>query len=347
MSPNDVSIDSFTLSSGETKDVPLDDKPQLELGKSDKSNKTLHISSNKRITVQSVSLRKQSMQTALLIPTENLSTDYVIPPVPTIKGTTDPKDIVTQAVTERGPFRLIIVNSDKPNKVTVEGKASQSVSLSPGQTAQVWLNPDDELRVVKASEPVSVLFGHSCAFLKDCSCGLVYTILPPKTDEEQTFIIPPQLATDDGKETVVLLSDGDSTKEENFKTKFSIAGTAILYRPGLLITLIPESDFASCYTITALPSLENFAVIVTHKDSTADVHVGLDSKQGEDWKEVKDTDYVSARVSLPAGKNIIWHGSSKMAVYFLGKNDVFLVGNPAAAISRSPGMEPQFNSKHT
>ncbi|XP_047455124.1 uncharacterized protein LOC125016595 [Mugil cephalus] len=333
--PNNVT--TLQMSSGEDRDFLLHFIPQLELGKSNITNQTLHISSDKWITVQVISSKKNSLQTSLVIPTENLSKEYYIPPVPTIKGTTEPKDTVTRTVTERGPFRLVIINSDKPNTVTVEGKHTQDISLNPGEAAQVWLNPDDELRVVKAGEPVSVLFGHSCAMVKDCTCGLVYTVLPPATDQTQTFIVPPQLAPVDEKDTFILLSEKDSTKVEDFKAdspKVSVDGTAVLYRPGLLLRLIPESDFSSCYHITSIPNMNNFAVIVTHKDSTEKVYVGQESKKGADWKSLKDTDYVSTQVPLPSGRNTIWHASSKMAVYFLGQNNVSLVGNPAAAISK-------------
>ncbi len=328
-----------TLAAGQTQEFTLD--ARLELQRSEISNKTLHITSTNKITVHAISLRSSSMQTALVIPADKLGKEYLIPPVPKIQGTTEPPSKVTTAVIERSPFKLIIVNADQENSVTVEGEVPYAVSLQPRQTAQIWVNEDKAFRVLKADHPVAVLFGHTCAIQHNCTCGLLYTMLPPAKEDELKFYIPPVLAEDAEAETFVLLSEGGSTSIKAFDPDSPVvttAGTAILYRPGLLLTLIPETDFASCSVVNPIPNTDTFAVIVVHKDFTDGVHIGSLPLQSPEWQKLKGTEYVSTRVPA-TDKSVIWHPSSKMAVYFLGRKGSALFGNPAPIISKTPGME--------
>lgn len=333
---NDRHINTLTLNAGEAQEFELG--ASMALSRSAISNKSLQITSNKTITVHVVNLKNHSVQTALVTPTDKLGTEYLIPPVPLINGTTHPMDQVTRYVTERGPFRLIIINTDQHNMVKVTGAASKDVSLQPHQVAQIWLK--QAFRAVRAEQPVAVLFGHTCAIQHNCTCGQLYTMLPPAKDEEQTFYIPPFLTKDAEAETFVLLSEKESTQVKPFNPNSPLlktAGTAILYRPGLLLTLIPESDFVACSVVNSMPNTKNFAVIMVHKNLTAGVHLGIHSLESSEWQQLNGTDYVSTHVVLTSNKNVIWHSSSKMAVYFVGKKDGTMFGNPAPIISKTPG----------
>ncbi|XP_037640445.1 IgGFc-binding protein-like [Sebastes umbrosus] len=337
----EVNIKSSTYSStnpilneGESKEYISDTR--LELWKTGVSDHSVQIISNKQITVHAIHLKHNSVQTALVLPTNKLGTEYLIPPVPKIQGTTLPADIVTPDVPERGPFKLIIINGDKENKVTVEGIETEEVSLKPNQ---IWVKEDKALRTVKANEPVAVLFGHTCAIQHNCTCGQLYAMLPPATEEKLKFYIPPILAKNIEGESFVLLSDKQSTKVKPFDPDsplVEIAGTAIFYRPGLLLTLIPETDFAACYVVNSIPDTESSALIVVHQDLTDGVHVGSVPLENPDWQKLKGTEYVSTLVGLASDKSVIWHGSSKMAVYFVGTKGSASFGNPAAIISKSP-----------
>ncbi|KAL3980090.1 c-opsin [Sarotherodon galilaeus] len=313
----------------------------LELGKQNISSNTLTINSNKDITVQAISLKQDSLQTAVVIPTDKLSTTYLIPPIPTIPGTNNPQDLVVQTVTERGPFRIIIVNGvQEQNKVTVEGLKTQEVSLQSGQVAQIWLEEGAGYKNVTAEKPVAVLFGHPCAILGNCSCGLLYTILPPAPGRTLKYLVPPLLAKDAEGETRVLLAQNGSTSVKPYDSSslmYDVAGTAILYRPGLLLPLIPTANFACCFVVTAFPTFtNNYAVIVVSSNVTDGVRVGKDRISSADWKKLGGTNYSSIQVTLSLGKTVIWHTSSKMAVYFQGNNGSTLIGNQAPVISSSP-----------
>ncbi|XP_034534433.1 uncharacterized protein LOC117808869 [Notolabrus celidotus] len=321
------------LEKRQTRMFTFDEKHELK--KSEFSNLTLIIESQNKFTVHAVSSKTSSVQTALVIPTDQLGTKYFIPPVPTIKGTTEENDV---DVTERQPFKLTIINTDRDNQVTVEADSTKTLSLEPYQVAQVFIT-DDTYRAVKADHPVAVIFGHTCAIRLDCSCGLLYTMLPPANSDTLKFYIPPAVAEDAEDETYILLSREGSTKRERFDPDHPLvetAGAAVLFRPGLLLNLIPKTEFAACYVINTLQDVENFAVIVVHKDHSQGVHIGKSNLKDSEWDRLPKTDYVSTKVSLSQRQNVIWHNSSTMAVYFQGNQNDTLFGNPATVISKSP-----------
>ncbi|XP_023252303.1 IgGFc-binding protein-like [Seriola lalandi dorsalis] len=321
------------MNAGESKEFDLD--ARLELRMPLISEKTLVITSSNRITVQAISQKSNSLQTALVIPTEKLGTEYLIPPIPSIQGTTDQ---VTVNVTERNPFKLIIVSADQDTKVTVTGARTQKVSLKPQQISSIWVHERDELRAVTADQPVAVLFAHPCANRQNCTCGLLYNMLPPARNQKLKFYIPPFLATGAVAETFLLLS-----KEKPYNVAFDpdsplvkTSGTAILYRPGLLLALVPEEDFASCFVVNHIPDTKGFAVIVVHKDFTDGVQIGDLPLKNPAWQKLKGTEFVSTELKLALPQNFIWHKSSNMAVYFVGHTESGLFGNPAPIISTSP-----------
>lgn len=323
----------------------------MELMGAGLSTKILQITSNNSITVDAVYLKKDSVQTTLLIPDDKLDKEYLVPPIPVIEGTSQPADMVTRAVTERSPFKLIIINTEKDNDVTVEHAEPKDVSLLPHQIAQLSLTTEDVSRVVKAKEPVAVLFGHTCAIRENCTCGQLYTLLPPDKKEQFKFYIPPFLAKDAKSETRVLLSESGSNRVIPYNSDSPVvetAGTAVLYRPGALFNLIPEKDFGSCSVINSIAETENIAVILVHKDFTDGVRVGNLTLVSPEWQQLVGTDFVSTDVALASGKNVIWHtGTAKMAVYYVGIRKGAVFGNPAPIISKNPGRTSTFSLSFT
>ncbi|CAJ1061222.1 uncharacterized protein LOC117808869 [Xyrichtys novacula] len=324
---------SETLSAGEVKMIEYD--ASLELKRSEISNIALMVKSTQRIAVHMVSAKNTSVQSALVRPNDKLGTKYYVPPVPPIKRTTNS---VSANVTERQPFRLIILNTDQKNEVTVEAQTAQTVFLNPHEVAQIFIT-DNTYRTVTANHPITVIFGHTCAIRHNCTCGLLYTMVPPANDDMLKFYIPTVFAEGAETETSVLLSSRGSSKIQTFNPNsllVEIAGTAILFRPGLLLSLIPETDFAACYVINTLTDVNNLAVILVHKDHTGGVHIGNSPLVNPEWKSLPGTDYVSSKVKLSSNKYVIWHSFAKMAVYFQGGKEDYLIGNPAPVLGTSP-----------
>lgn len=298
------------------------------------SDTVVSITSDKQVVVQAFSVKKKSVQTAVVVPTDKLSRKYFIPPVPDIAGTTDDPDV---NVTEKSPFRLIIINPSGANQVTVKGKANSSVTLQPNQVSQSWVPNDQAPRWVEAEKPVAVLFSHPCAMQTNCTCGLLSAMLPPARTQRVRFPVPSVLA----QNASVLVSDEGSREARPFNPDSAVvesSGTAILYRPGLLLTLIPETEFAGCFSVVVVPSKTNVVVIVVLRNATRGIYMGNDPLVAPDWQDLKGTEYVSTNQSLTQN-TVIWHNSSKMAVYVVGYEGSDLFGNPAPVISTSPGMK--------
>ncbi|KAI9520268.1 hypothetical protein NQZ68_020168 [Dissostichus eleginoides] len=279
---------------GDSKNYILD--AGMEIFRGETSNITLQIHSDKSIPVHAINLKSSSLQTALVLPIDKLSSEYLIPPVPEIQRTTLPAEIVTTDVTKRSPFKLVIVNME--NKVKVEGSVPETFSLRPYQVQQIWVKTEKDLRKVTAQHPVAVLFVHSCAIYHSCTCGQLFTSLPPAQSDELQYYVPPFLAKDAEKKSKVQAFDVNSPLVET-------EGSAIFYRPGLLINLIPETDFASCYVVNTISQTDSYAVIVVHKDLADGVRVRNDPLESTLWQDLKGTDFRSASVALSTGKSAI------------------------------------------
>ncbi|KAL6109913.1 uncharacterized protein ACO6RY_12954 [Pungitius sinensis] len=320
------------LSGGQSIDYILDAKLEFRRGSSPKS--ILQINSNSSVLVNAIYLKNNSLQTSLVLPTNRLANEYFVPPVPDIEGTTLSPAIFTLNVTERRLFQLTIVNGRKQNTINFTG-GDPSVSLEPYQVYQTGVPKGGAPRSLKADQPVAVLFGHTCANRINCTCGQLVASLPPATDNPQKFYIPPSLLS--GTEGSVLVSNRNKSEIKAFRADSPLvetAGTVILYRPGLLLTLIPEKDFAACYRVNAIPDAQCFFHVVVHKNHSDGVHVGSDLLQNPNWEPLIGTDYISTIVPLIENKTV-WHSSSTMAVYFVGEKKGAWFGNPAAVLGKA------------
>ncbi|XP_062255497.1 uncharacterized protein LOC133965110 [Platichthys flesus] len=317
-----------TLSAGQTKEIIVD---ELELRKKPISSKALLITSTEKITVRSCSRKLTSVQTALVLPTLKLGKEYLIPPVPQIQGTTDQ---VSLDVTERRPFTLFIVSGKQQTTVTIGEVPPREEVLQPREVLQVLVQQAGP-RAVKADQPVAVLFGHACTIRYNCTCGILQTTLSAASDQTLRFFIPPVLVKD---ETRLLISSNESTTIRSFDPDSPLVetnGNALLYRPGLLLSLIPEADFASCYVINRVRDMENFAVVLVHKSFKDGVRMGNDPLENPDWQPLRGTEFFSTQVKVMLDQSVLWHTSHKMAVYFHGRSGAALFGNPAPVISRT------------
>ncbi|KAG7458314.1 hypothetical protein JOB18_027405 [Solea senegalensis] len=319
-----------TLTAGETRNVFID--VSLELKKTNMSNEAVVVLSNKDIVVNAITLKDNSVQTALVIPTDKLSTRYLIPPLPNITGATVDTSL---AVTERRPFKLVIISGDRPTTVSVVGQNPQEFSLQPQQVAQILVKKEDKLKEVHTDHPVAVLLSHACVLRSSCTCGLLQSTLLPAKNHTLRFFIPPALASRTSN-TLILVSSSLLVDYDPTSPVLETSGAAILYRPGLLLNLIPETDFASCFVVNGISLMENSIVIVIHKDFTDGVRIGDAPLQSPGWQKLQGTNYMSTEVVVEPGKHVVWHTYANMAVYFLGSKSDVPYGNPAAAISTSP-----------
>ncbi|XP_023187123.1 uncharacterized protein LOC111608160 [Xiphophorus maculatus] len=298
------------------------------------SDKTVHITSNKDIIVQAISSKGRSTQSVLVIPTTKLSNKYFIPPVPEIEGTTSGASPVAN-VTERAPFRLIIVNPNELKaSVTIKGGEEISIDIESGSAAQIWVKNDNKTWYVEANKGVAVFFSHPCAVQHQCTCGLLHAMVPPAKNNTMRFPIPPVL----DQPVSILRSDKETRERITFGSSSAVvesAGTAIVYWPGLLLTLVPVEEFGSCFVVQFIEGKENVLIIVVNKNHQQGIHIGNDPLEGAEWQELKGTEYSSTNRSI-SSTTVVWHAAANMTVYQIYKQNDTWFGNPAAVISANP-----------
>lgn len=335
---NGILLDTLSLRAGE--DHTFEPKANLEMRRLKVNDKSLLISSNNNISVHLIHLKSQSLQTTLLISSERLSSQYRLPPVPPIQGASRTASQVTHKVVEWSPFRLVIVNTGHTNQVNVSGANPQTLLLEPYQVAQLWLDAENLPPTVSAKQQVALFFGHPCSLSYNCSCGLLFSVIAPPTDSEYTYYVPSFLTKGTGNQTLVLLSNSPEVRILSpTSPALTTAGPVHLYRPGLLLPLIPESEFAACFLVDPVPHSSNYAVIVVREDQVGGVRVGGVAVNTSQWQPLHGTNFVSTNVELNSSQTLVWHESSKMAVYLVGEKDGASFGNPAAAISATPGRD--------
>ncbi|KAJ3597726.1 hypothetical protein NHX12_001243 [Muraenolepis orangiensis] len=217
----------------------------------------------------------------------------------------------------------------------------QEVSLQPFNLAQFWMSKDATYEV-EATEPVSVLFGHPCTTVFNCTCGMLVTPLDPVSQTKLNFFIPPDFTTNAEDEASLLIADQGSPLpyDPNNPAVMSV-GSVVFHRPGLLLNIIPEEDFATCFLINNDPRLEFMnvkAVLVVHKDHKDLVYNGSVPLSGQEWNDIKTTHYVSKTVTLNKMNNVFWSPKAMM-VYHIGYQGTIMFGNPAPIISKYTSLK--------
>ncbi|KAJ8004910.1 hypothetical protein DPEC_G00141190 [Dallia pectoralis] len=324
-----------------------------ELDLSKFSNQTVHVTSTDYVSVLAISQKGDSIQTVLVPPVQTLGTEYNVPPVPNIYQ--------SQLYLPYRWFRLVVINHNRTNQVTISGTTGpyETVSLLPFQLVQFWLNGSDPH--VLSDLPVAVLYGHPCAFTTICTCRFLLTPLYPVTEWGSEYLLP-TIEEDPINTTALLLTTSQavtllsgpgtgqlqlqssqklpfypSLPSGSFSVKTSSPVLLTLDTPGLLLNLLPMDSFASCYLVSTIASQINQALLIVPTGQTGGVHL-----EGNvltvTWTPMNGTGYSWGLADLltVGQRNIIWHSSSKIGVYYLGQTDGKVYGNPAASLSAYP-----------
>ncbi|XP_072317657.1 uncharacterized protein [Eucyclogobius newberryi] len=332
-----LSLEGRDLQSGDSRTFKID--ASLELSRTNLTHKVVSVQGDKPIAVEILSQKNKSIQTALLLPLEQLGKEYLVPPIPQILRTTMPQSNVTNEVTERSFFKLILVNGDEDNSITGPGGTDGGggpISLKPRQVEQVWVEHSMVGTLVSGTARFLALFAHTCAVVLDCTCALLYTPLGPQNPNTSTFIVPSGL----GQGHTFLLKASGGLKEEKLSSsgvKFEAPGPVVLQGPGRLLNLIPEEEFGSCFAVHTVADADNWAVVMAPTDSKDHVRMNNDPLTVS-WTQVTATNYSWTNVPLTnrPNKTVFWHRSSLMAVWFLGQDAGAEFGNPAARLSETP-----------
>lgn len=244
-----------------------------------------------------------------------------------------------------GSFRLHVISTERMTEVNISseegGDIKTIVTLKPYQVYQMLVKISPVGLRVSANNAVAVLLSHPCAASGNCSCSLRSTYLNPSQAWGSNFLMPLFMADNEKNDTSLLVVTNQaiglpgnklsSTLKVDSTSPFSL----ILKTANMLLSLIPLQDFSTCFLLNPLPGNDNRALLVVPTEHTDGVHLGKLPLKAS-WSLMEGTDYSWALVELNAGADVIvlWHESSKMAVYYLGVQTSTYFGSPALSLSK-------------
>lgn len=344
--------------SGQTMDVLF--PTSAEVNRLGSSIASVRVTSDKNITVVSLSQRANSIQTNVVQPIVNLGTDYMIPLLdyPGYLESFDLPRLVSTTM-RYSSFKLLIINAvDSQNTITVVNQTSTDVqeeTFNIDSYQLVQLQTNGSVLRVRSSKEIAVILTHPCVETADCNCNMVMNQILPTKFQGRSFIIPSSFSV--AKTQLLVLSenssslfhDGNQLKANSFNLlPFSNLETSQLVNsldrvslrlvsPGLIVELIPDTMFFACYLLQFY-SQNGRAVVIAETDSKDDVrtHKGLLSAS---WTEIAGTKYSSTEVTIQDRTATIWHPTSKIAVYMLEYMYAEVVfGGPAIPINKKPDL---------
>lgn len=286
------------------------------------SLKTVRVSSSKNIVVVSISVQGDSVQTNALWPYESLGLYYSIP-VLNYSGILSTFYQDPQYVSERYKFfRLLIINTvGYKNIITIAQKTLQAntVELQPWAFLQLQLTGSEI--AVSGIYKVAVILAHPCMEVTKCNCNMVVNQLSPDDWWGYNFIVPyiNNMAWLHVTENTYTQAAGtlDPIKPGGKYITTTYPSSLRIISPGIIIEVIPENLFSACYLVQF--SWQNGSVLVI-AETALKSNVYIDSKLlvSNNWVTIADTDYSVASVSL-SDRHVIWHPTSKIAVYSFSK----------------------------
>lgn len=364
---NDVSINQKSTS---VPQVFLVNIPGAEVNDFGLSGNSIRIVSNKNITVLSINQRGDSIQSNVVPPTTHLGVEYLVPsPNYTelaVQLNTYNYSVVTDSAIVPMDFgyRLIIINAENVNNsVTVTKKAPNGdedilVTLGPFELTQLPSN--DSWFKVSSTAKVAVILTNPCIDTQNCRCNMVAHQLRPTNFLGNEFIFPPFNAStirlfvtsansvdvSSGSESKTVVPGSIEllpylpyliTGSPSLKT--SIPASLRVIQPGLIIDLLPNTLFSSCYLVHTNMQNQAVALLIVETAKKDDIHMGTEPLSSGSWNDIGDAGYSWALINLDKCKScVFWHPTLKIAVYvFERSGSGVLYGGPAISVNDEPG----------
>ncbi|KTF79073.1 hypothetical protein cypCar_00039211 [Cyprinus carpio] len=323
---------------------------------------SVRITSDKNITVVSVSNRAGSTQSHVIQPTVNLGTNYLIPLLdyPGYLESFNLTSLVSTAI-RYSSFKLLIINAvDSQNSVTLVKQTStsgiQNETFSMDSYQLVQLQTNGSVLRVKSSKEIAVILTHPCVETQSCNCNLVINQIIPTKFQGRSFIVPSIFNNSETK--LLMLSENTSSLFHNGNQLQASPSTLLpfpdlqksqlvnateqvslrLFSPGVIVELIPETMFFACFLLQ-FSSTNGKALVIAETDSKDDVHTHNGLLSASDWTAIAGTNYSSAVVTIPDQIATIWHPTSRIGVYMLEHMSAkVMFGGPAIPINEKPDL---------
>ncbi|XP_050988065.1 IgGFc-binding protein [Labeo rohita] len=342
-----------TLQAGKSVTVPL--PVDTEIYQFGPISQTVRISSSEVIVVQSISKKGDSVQTNVIQPRKNLGTVYTIPSLNYSQMINTFHRSAKNVSKRYRSFRLVIINGmNNINVVTiVKTPVNETYTLSAFAALQLQINGTETAVYSKYS--VAVMLTHPCVEMEECRCNMVLNQLLPDTLWDSSFVIPSILNTSNfwlhvsssvktsatGGNLELNTLDAYSSKllslpslqlGSQFITTSNLASLRLVV-PGMIIEPIAQYMFSACY-LAPVSSTDAMALIIAETNYRDSVYIDGDLLLSNKWSPIANSAYSSVLVSLD-DTHVIWHPSTKIAVYVFEKSTI-VYGGPAIALSGKP-----------
>ncbi|KAJ1132326.1 hypothetical protein NDU88_010648 [Pleurodeles waltl] len=325
---------TVSLQEGETRAVTV---PQsAEMIGSARFPSSILITSDKDISVVSVSEKLQSAGTAVLLPVSKLGTQYyVLTPTGTRRCSHKQFSVINHKFSNKVilSFRQHVTFTEDmyvPKKKLV-------LTLEPYQALQLQSQEDLSGTKVVSEMPVAVLSGHTCMW-QGSMCDHVYEQLPPVSRWKKSFLVPP-LVAQYKSDSAYVLAGRKSTQlryvsgHVKYNTKLERGEVLeILVKPltpvfisasepiqvfyyhsggisqsqqvgSFFISLSGTSEFCKSYNVYGLANFENSAALVANTSASGGVTLDDQPLSNIQWRRIPGTDYSWAVVNFDTARN--------------------------------------------
>ncbi|XP_067874724.1 IgGFc-binding protein-like [Heterodontus francisci] len=324
-----------------------------EIGGSARSYKTVIVTSNKGISVSSFNIKYRTVDASVIYPVSSLGKEYYIFTPPTGPWSVSKEFAITNT-DQPNTVSVYLSNTAQFQGRIYWPRSTIKLSLKPYESAQFQSLRDLTGSRVVASQRLAVMSGHACS-MRNYKCNHVYEQLPPVDSWGTSFLVAPTSVQTKFDQVYVLASQPtelrvnsdakvmnlQAGKTAMYKVSLNqpIAITAskgvlvLFYSPGdarrrgirydpFLMTVIPNNQFASSYTVRGISNFENYISIVAKSSDKGQLR--LDSHElpaGATWRTIGESGY--SWVDFTVGKGQEKHvvdGTSgeKFAVYKYG-----------------------------
>ncbi|KAI7806979.1 hypothetical protein IRJ41_017009 [Triplophysa rosa] len=316
----------------------------VEEHKLDVSQKTIQVVSNNYVVVLSISKQEDSVQTNVVYPYTNLGTFYSIPQLNYSEMLSKFPQATGSIKARYSFFRLLIINAQNFTNYIEIVRISQQIEqfqLQPYTLLQLALDGSEVS--VESLYNMAVIVSHPCLEATSCKCNMMLNQLRPDAHWGQSFILPLLNIPTWLHITVNTILTGNTldagTLEPIQSGTQSIStiypASLRLISPGLILEVIPETMFAACYLVHFSVAYGN-VLVIAETLSRSEVYIDRSFLSSNSWTAIANTKYSIVSVLLH-GRHVIWHPTSKIAVYmFRNMTGGIQYGGPAVVLGEKP-----------
>ncbi|XP_026558168.1 IgGFc-binding protein-like [Pseudonaja textilis] len=311
----------FILSPGHTAIVKF--PTYVQIGGTSKSSHTVLVTANQNISVVALNSKKNSADTTLVYPIQTLGTVYYVL-TPLTYDSKIYKEFSVIAWDKSTVVEIHLKGTVKFQYRVYPAGSKLYVTLRPYEVIQLQSYQDLSGTLVRATHPVAVLSGHSCAQVNTKCSHVIEQLLPVQSWGRSFFILPLPFQTQydiayviASQMTTVTSVSGGTHKNYDLKSGqllllkvtqsnpiyitanvgiqvffFSPGGTHLGYTFHPFFLTIPDVlSYCASYSFKSQMGFENYALILAKTAEVGGFTMDGHALGGVSWKKITGTEY--------------------------------------------------------